>query len=74
MVADNKFFNPSIIIAGAVLIISISLLSGFLQMLTEFPQHLYKDFTAELQIHMYIAGWLLLFYGVYRLGKKRFLS
>ncbi len=62
------------ILLGLLLILSISFLFGILEVFQGMLSHIVKDFTIELSEHLYIAGWLLLLYGLYKLGKKRFLS
>ena len=62
------------ILLGLLLIIYFSLVLGFVQAFSNMLSHIIKDFTIELPDHLYIAGWFLLLYGMYKLAKKRFLS
>jgi len=56
---------------GAALVILISLLYGFSQMLAEAINHLISDLTVEIVVHAYIAGLVLIAYAAYLYKRKR---
>lgn len=58
-------------IIGFALVLLISLMSGFSQMFTEAITHITNDLTAELAVHAYIAGLLLIFYALYLYKTKK---
>jgi len=62
----NKKIKKSylFILIGFVLIVLISLIEGFSETFYHMLRHLYEDYL-ELNIHLYILGFVLLFYGLY---------
>lgn len=55
---------------GALLIAAGFLLEGP-SAFAHMASHLVEDFTVELGIHLFIAGWVLLAYALYRLWRFR---
>ncbi|MBI4015126.1 MAG: hypothetical protein HY362_00175 [Candidatus Aenigmarchaeota archaeon] len=70
----TKYAAEICILLGLLLILYFSFVLGFVQAFSNMFSHIVKDFTIELSDHLYIAGWLLLIYGLYKLAGKRFLS
>ena len=58
------------IILGFVLIILVSLIQGFDNSLIGAINHIVNDFTSELLVHMYIAGFILFATGLYLCFRK----
>jgi hypothetical protein len=54
------------IISGLVLIFAVSLLDGFAFSFVNALQHIYSDLTIDIKVHAYIAGLIILLYGIYR--------
>jgi len=52
------------IVAGAALIIFISLLDGFVFSFTNATRHVISDLTIDSKVHAYIAGIILSLYGI----------
>lgn len=63
--------NVTTMIVGLVVVLVVSFFQGFASTFDEMLRHVARDLTAELAIHVYIAGWLLFLYGLYRYAKKR---
>ncbi len=63
-------FNKVIIFIGIILILLVSIFYGFYESFLAMIYHLIKDFTVELIEHLYIAGFVLVIVGLYRLKKK----
>ena len=57
------------LIAGLALIILGTVIEG-IGIVSHSISHIYSDLTVELLIHLYIAGWILVIYGIYKLLKK----
>ena len=57
------------LIAGLALIILGTVIEG-IGIVSHAISHIYSDLTVELLIHLYIAGWILVIYGIYKLLKK----
>ena len=60
-----------LVIVGIVLLIPLSLSVGVSQALFDVAGHLVKDFTTELLEHAFIAGLILIVFGIYRFWKKK---
>lgn len=59
------------IISGLVLIFSVSLLDGFTFSFVNAIQHVISDLTVDIRVHAYIAGLIILAYGIYRMYKNQ---
>lgn len=57
------------LLAGLVLV-ALGLAIEGLGIFPRTLQHLVEDLTVDLTIHLFIAGWLLLAYGLFRLSRK----
>ena len=58
------------LLAGAILVISISLKTGFASEFMHAVEHLKVDFGPELLTHIYIFGIILIIYSAFRLLQK----
>ena len=59
----NKFLF--FICLGIVFILIISILQGFEKEIKIASEHLIKDLTDDLQVHIYLAGFILVISGIY---------
>ena len=57
------------LIIGFALVIVISVTEG-LGIVPRTISHIYSDLTVDLLIHLYILGWILASYGIYKMFKK----
>lgn len=53
------------LLLGLILLVPLSLAEGALPALSHTIAHLAEDFTADLAVHAYIAGLILVIYSVY---------
>ncbi len=67
--AKDKKFSLVIIAFGAVVIFLVSMFQGFALTFIEMLSHVKSDLTVDLVIHIYILGWILLLYGIYKYVK-----
>jgi hypothetical protein len=58
------------IVLGIVLLIPLFLMEG-LTALSHTALHLIEDFTVDLWVHVFIAGWILIAFGIYSFLKKK---
>jgi hypothetical protein len=63
---DRSFW---IILTGIAFILLVSFMDGFGYSFNHMIVHLQQDLN-EWAIHLYILGWILVFYGLYRLKGK----
>jgi len=63
---QKKDTNLTFIIAGLALIFVVSLTDGFALSFTDAIQHIISDLTIDVKVHAYIAGLVLLMYGLYK--------
>lgn len=61
---ERRDVNLLFIGIGLALIIVISILDGFAASFASTIRHIISDFTIELKVHAYIAGLMLLAYGI----------
>ncbi len=57
-------------LGGLLLIAAASIYNGFYETFITSLKHLKSDLTTELSIHIYIAGWIIVIYGIYKLLKN----
>ena len=67
----KKNYNQLLIVVGIALIVAVSIIKGFENAAIESIYHIIKDFTAELLIHAYIAGIILVIIGILRYFKEK---
>ena len=60
----------ALIISGLALIIILSLLDGFVYSFVNTVHHIVSDLTVDLKVHAYIAGFVLLIYGLYKMSRS----
>lgn len=58
------------IASGLALILAVSLIDGFTFSFVNAIQHIIFDLTAEIKVHAYIAGLVLLMYGLYKRSRS----
>mgnify|MGYP001596895897 CR=1 FL=1 len=58
------------IAVGIILVISVSLIRGFEKSAIESFYHIINDFTADLLVHLYIAGIIILIFGAIKLVNR----
>ena len=58
------------IFSGLVLLLVVSLLDGFVSAFTHAIQHIIFDLTIDVKVHAYIAGIVLLMYGLYKRARS----
>lgn len=63
--------NATLMFIGLLFVIAVSLFNGFAYMFQAGVNHVVRDFTAELDVHVYLFGWLLFLYGLYRYSRER---
>lgn len=64
--AKKKDGNVTFIVAGLALIIIVSLIDDFPFAFLNAIQHIISDLTVDIKVHAYIAGLILLMYGLYK--------
>jgi len=62
-------YDREILLAGIGIVLIFTLVFGS-GIFGGMIYHIIGDLTGELGVHVYIAGWVLIFYGLFRILKK----
>lgn len=63
--------NVTLMVLGLVAVLTLSFFKGFSPMFSGSYAHAVRDLTVDLDVHLYILGWVIFVYGLYRYSKEQ---